>query len=86
MLILALSVSILMAPMYGCGKRLPPIRLSHLQIEADEAVRLDVVCEEGKVYSIELKPGVPVDIGGPEIICAMYTEPLVELSVETVWK
>ena len=81
-------VTLGMVPWLGCANTVhltPPVQLLHLQIEADENARLDVVCEEGRAYSVDLKAGTPLELGGPEILCKIYSEPQVELSVEAIW-
>lgn len=62
------------------------LQLKYFLVTADANVQLTVVCEGDVSYRLLLKPGEPVEIGGPEALCVFETGAPVKLEAKAVWR
>lgn len=59
-----------------------PAKFRYFVVEAQEPTQLMVVCDNTIVYRLDLVPGDPVEIGGPDAACQWFTSSPVKLLVK----
>lgn len=71
----------------GCGaKQRTQLQLKHFLITVDNTVQLTVICDGQAAYTLPVWPGMELEIGGPEALCAFTTDEPVKLEAKAIWR
>ena len=74
-------------PFWGCNGHMPmPVTLAHFQLTADAETKLTVFCDDSPVYTVQMLPGVALEIGGTDALCEFKTDTPVKVKIVTIWK